>query len=300
MKNTNGIEPGLTGSPFFMHGVKLFVKTASKLNKMYFMKLGRTPLAVCFLLLGSLLFFACQKETGAASSRARLQVYLTDDPGNFEEVVIDVQDIKVNYSSDSSQGWESLSNVKRGSYNILDLVNDKDTLLGDADLAAGRIEQIRLVLGPGNYVKVDGQTYLLQTPSAQQSGLKLNIHQDINAGITYKLLLDFDAARSIVKTGNNKYLLKPVIRTTLEAAGGSIRGFVLPDTVSTAVFALQGTDTVAGTYTANGSFFLKSLQSGTYTLAFVPSDTSYQSQNKPGIVVTNNNVTTVDTVTLVK
>ena len=283
-----------------MHIIKLFVKAASKLNKMYVMKLGKTPLALCLLTLSSLLFYACQKEASTAAGKARLQVYLTDDPGNYDEVVIDVQDIKINYSGDSADGWKSLPNVKRGLYNILELINDKDTLLSDAELDAGRIEQIRLILGPDNYVRVDGAKVPLQTPSAQQSGLKLNIHQDINAGITYKLLLDFDAARSIVKTGNGKYSLKPVIRTTLEAAGGSLRGFVLPDSIATAVFALQGTDTIAGTYTSNGSYVLKSLDAGTYSLAFVSSDTTYQSQNKTGITVLNNNVTTVDTVTLVK
>jgi hypothetical protein len=180
------------------------------------------------------------------------------------------------------------------------LVNDNDTLLGDAELNAGRIEQIRLILGPNNYVKVDGQTIPLQTPSAQQSGLKLNIHQDVNAGVTYKLLLDFDAARSIVKTGNNKYILKPVIRTSLQSIGGSLRGFVLPDSVNTAVFAIQGTDTIAGTYTSNGSYMIKGLDAGTYTLGFAPADTTYKSQNKTGITITTNTVTTVDTVTLVK
>jgi hypothetical protein len=264
------------------------------------MKLRKTLLALLLLTITSTLFYACQREDSASADKARLQVYLTDDPGDYEEVVIDVQDIKINYSSDTADGWQSLSNIRTGTYDILKLVNDNDTLLGDAELNAGRIEQIRLILGPNNYVKVDGQTIPLQTPSAQQSGLKLNIHQDVNAGVTYKLLLDFDAARSIVKTGNNKYILKPVIRTSLQSIGGSLRGFVLPDSVNTAVFATQGTDTIAGTYTSNGSYMIKGLDAGTYTLGFAPADTTYKSQNKTGITITTNTVTTVDTVTLVK
>jgi len=264
------------------------------------MKLRKTLFAFSALAIGSFAFYACNKENSASADKARLQVYLTDDPGNYDEVVIDVQDIKVNYSSDTASGWQSLSNVRTGKYDVLKLVNDNDTLLGDAELNAGRIEQIRLILGPDNYVMVDGQKIALQTPSAQQSGLKLNIHQDVNAGVTYKLLLDFDAARSIVKTGNNKYILKPVIRTSLQAIGGSVRGFVLPDSVNTAVFAIQGTDTITGTYTSNGSYMIKGLDAGSYTLAFAPSDTTYKSQNKTGITVTTNAVTTVDTVRLVK
>jgi len=264
------------------------------------MKLRKTLFALSMLTIGSFLFYACSKDNSAAAGKARLQVYLTDGPGNYDEVVIDVQDIKINYSTDSTDGWQSLSNVKTGAFDILKLVNGKDTLLGDAELNSGKIEQIRLILGPNNYVKVDGQTIPLQTPSAQQSGLKLNIHQDVNAGVTYKLLLDFDAARSIVQTGNGKYILKPVIRTSLQAVGGSIQGYVLPDSVRTAVFALQGTDTIAGTYTSGGSFMLKELNAGTYTLAFSPSDTTYKSQTKTGVAVTTNTVTTVDTVRLVQ
>ena len=264
------------------------------------MKLRKTLLALSFLAVGSIIFYACQKENSASADKARLQVYLTDGPGNYDEVVIDVQDIKINYSSDTADGWQSLSTVKTGTYDVLKLVNGSDTLLGDAELSPGKIEQIRLILGPNNYVKVDGQTIPLQTPSAQQSGLKLNIHQEVNAGVTYKLLLDFDAARSIVKTGNGKYLLKPVIRTSLEAIGGSIRGYVRPDSLNIAVFAIQGADTITGTYTSNGSYMLKGLNAGTYTLAFAPGDTTYKSQNKTGITVTANTVTTVDTVQLLK
>jgi hypothetical protein len=267
---------------------------------MYFMKLTQPLTQIFGILLLALSVSSCQKGVSSDANKARLQVFLTDDPANYQEVVIDVQDIRINYSTDSTNGWQSLTNVNTGTYDVLKLVNDNDTLLADAELPAGKIQQIRLVLGSNNYVKIDGQTYNLTTPSAQQSGLKLNIHQDVNAGITYKLLLDFDAARSIVRTGNNKYILKPVIRTSLEAVGGSIHGFVTPSSVSTAVFAIQGPDTLAGTYTSNGSYWVKGLNAGTYALSFVPGDTTYQKQTKTGITVTTNQVTTVDTVKLVQ
>jgi hypothetical protein len=261
----------------------------------------KTILALTFVSITTVAIYSCSKDNSASASagKSRLQVYLTDDPGNYDEVVIDVQDIKVNYSTDSTNGWESLTSVNKGSYDILKLVNDKDTLLGDAELNPGKIEQIRLILGPNNYVTVDGQKIPLTTPSAQQSGLKLNINQDVNAGITYKLLMDFDASRSIVKTGNGKYILKPVIRTSLAAIGGSIKGYVLPNTINTAVYAIQGTDTITGTYTSNGSYMVKGLNAGSYTLAFAPGDTTYKSQNVTGVNVTTNAVTTVDTVRLV-
>lgn len=112
--------------------------------------------------------------------------------------------------------------------------------------------------------------------------------------------MDFDASRSIVHTGNGKYILKPVIRTTLEAIGGSIKGFVTPSGFATAVYAVKGTDTITGTYTINGSYMLRNLHAGTYSLAFVPANTAYKQQTKTNIPVTVNNTTIVDTVHLVK
>jgi len=261
------------------------------------MKLVKTPALFFFSFV--LILSSCSKENSkTTASKARMQVYLTDDPAIYDAVIIDVKDIKINYSSDTANGWTSIANQHPGSYDILRLVNGTDTLLADAELEQGRIEQIRLILGPDNFVKVNGQTIRLETPSAQQSGLKLNIHQDVTAGILYKLLLDFDAARSIVKTGNGKYMLKPVIRTSMEATGGSIRGYVLPNTVSTSVFAIQGSDTVAGTNTANGSYLLRGLNAGSYYLSFVPADTTYSRQTKTGITVTSGQVTVADTTRL--
>ena len=246
-------------------------------------------------------FTSCSKldKNSSDSNRTRLQVFLTDDPGPYQAVLIDVKDVQINYSNDSTGNWQSLANVKQGQYDLLTLVNDKDTMLADADIKSGTIEQIRLVLGTENFVKINGELIKLETPSAQQSGLKLNIHQNVVQGILYKVMLDFDASKSIHKTGNGKYMLKPVIRTTLEAQGGSISGFVLPDTVKTEVLAIQGPDTIASTFTAsNGGYLIRALAAGSYSLSFIPNDTTFKNEVSSGISVTTGNVTVVDTVHL--
>lgn len=264
------------------------------------MKLVKT-LPFLLLISFSLLLFACSKKDASSSGKARMQVFLTDGPGDYQAVYIDVQDIKINYSSSADNGWQSLPNVHTGEYDLLKLTNDNDTLLADAELNTGRVEQIRLILGTENYVQLKGQTnrIKLETPSAQQSGLKLNIHQDVTAGVLYKLLLDFDVAKSIHQTGNGKYMLKPTIRTIMDAIGGSIKGYVRPITFQTSVLAIQGPDTIASTYTDNGNYLIKGLSAGSYDLHFLPTDATYQKQIKPAIGVTVGNVTTVDTVTLV-
>ena len=238
---------------------------------------------------------------GVSSNKAHLQIALMDGPGDYQAVLLDVRDIKINMTSDSVNGWQSLSNVTTGQYDLLRLVNDDDTILADVDLTPGRVHQIRLVLGPDNFVKIDNQLIRLETPSAQQSGLKLNIQQDVQAGLLYKLTMDFDVAKSIVKTGNNKYILKPVIRTVLEAAGGVLQGTVVPFSFQTAILVFRGpNDTVASTYSSltNGGYRVRGLGPDTYSLHFIPSDTTYRDTVISGINVVNGAITVVDTMRL--
>jgi hypothetical protein len=262
------------------------------------MKTKMMIVAVIFGCLCTTFFVSCTRNEKSGSGTAQLQVYLTDDPAAYDQIIIDVQDVQINLSSDTSGGWQSLSTVAAGHYDLKKLVNDDDTLLAKSDIPTGTIQQLRLVLGPDNYIVIGGTRYPLETPSAQQSGLKLNIHQQVTAGILYTMTLDFDAARSIVKTGNNKYILKPVIRTVFTAAGGSIKGVVTPTTFQTTVSAIQGTDTFSTFTGATGGYLIKGLPAGSYTLRFVPGDTTYLVDSRTGISVTTGTVTTVDTVRL--
>ena len=253
-------------------------------------------------LLVTLFIIGCTREDkNTSGNKARLQVALTDDPGDYEAVFIDVEDIRINYSDNPNDGWLSLADVNKGEYDLLKLVNDDDTVLADAEVGPGTISQIRLVLGDDNYVQIDGQRIKLETPSAQQSGLKLNIHQAVEPGLMYKLLMDFDVAKSIVKTGNGKYMLKPVIRTVLEAAGGTIKGNVKPFDFPSAVLVFRGpNDTVASTYSAtdNGGYMVRGLGAGTYSLHFLPGNPLFQDTVITGVNVTTGAITIVDTTRL--
>jgi hypothetical protein len=244
-----------------------------------------------FLLL-SVFWLACSND----DQTTRLNVRLTDAPGDYEEVNIDIQSVEINSDGENS-GWTTLD-VESGVYNILELTNGLDTLLATAELPVGRISQIRLILGNNNSVKIGGQTFPLSTPSAQQSGLKLNLNAMLTEGVTYTITLDFDAARSIVARGNGTYSLKPVIRALETATSGAIKGTVLPLEAAPAVFAIVGTDTVATAYTDEaGKFILRSLPAGSYTVSFDPKD-GFVPQQKDAVSVTLGNVTDLGTVTI--
>jgi len=258
----------------------------------------RTLISLVALFIVSIILISSCKKNNNGDGNARLKVYLTDDPGDYEAVYIDVKDVQINVTDDTSSGWQSLQGVKAAAYDLLKLVNDDDTLLADAFIPSGRLHQLRLVLGTENYVKIEGTSQLikLETPSAQQSGLKLNIQQDIQDGILYTITLDFDVSKSIVKTGSNKYMLKPTIRTIRYAVGGSIKGIVMPKDFQSAIYAVQGIDTVASTFTdTGGGYLIRGLPAGNYDVFYKPTNILYKDSLRKNISVQFNTVTRVDT-----
>jgi hypothetical protein len=156
-------------------------------------------------------------------------------------------------------------------YNLLDLTNGVNTLIATSDMEPGTISQIRLILGPDNSVVVDGVTYPLSTPSAQQSGLKLQIHQTFEPGVAYSILLDFDANQSIIETGNGEYQLKPVIRNIDVEVTGSIKGSITPvGTIASITASSDGLIFYSSVNNSNGDFLVAGLPSGTYSITVTP------------------------------
>ncbi len=230
------------------------------------------------------------------SGNARLIIRLTDAPADYQEVNVDIQSVEVH---ESNSGWMNLENTNSGVYNLLELTDGLSVVLADAELPAGRISQIRLILGEDNSVKMDDQVHDLSTPSGQQSGLKVQLNADLLAGITYEVLLDFDAARSVVKAGNSgKYNLKPVIRAIPKALDGAISGVVLPLDATPVIYAIQGSDTITSAFTKdNGRFLLQGLEAGTYTVGIEP-NASYTEEILVDVQVTLGSITDVGTVEL--
>ncbi|HEX2395404.1 MAG TPA: DUF4382 domain-containing protein [Bacteroidales bacterium] len=212
----------------------------------------------------------CNKSD--SDGKSVLQVMLTDAPAEYDQVLIDIQDVQIHRSSDENDGeWISLD-VNSGVYNLLDFRNGMDTLLATIELPAGEISQMRLVLGENNQLKIGEDLFDLMTPSGQQSGLKFNIHANLEGGFTYKLWIDFDAARSVVEKGNGEYSLKPVIRTFTEAVSGAISGVVSPAESLPHIMAVEGTDTLSTFAGADGNFMINGVKAGSWTVYFDPVD----------------------------
>ena len=239
-----------------------------------------------------LVLFSCEEE-----KNARIEVWLTDDPGDFQEVNVDIQGVEIHSSEiDHERGWQALS-VTPKVLNLLELANGNETYLGDLELPGGRISQIRLKLGDNNTVKVNDETFPLSTPSAQQSGLKLQIHEVLAEGISYKIVLDFDAAKSVVENGTGSFSLKPVVRAVTEAQNGAIKGKV--DPAGPVAISVMAAEDVVSTTTSddNGEFLIRGLEPATYRLVF-DGPGSEPVVEKTGVEVSLGAVTDVGTVNL--
>lgn len=249
-----------------------------------------------------LIFFGSCSKSSIDKGFATLNVRLVDAPVAYDKVNIDIQNVQVKVSTDPTDtGWVSLNITRKGIYNILDFKNGLDTLLGSISLPEGNISQLRLVLGPNNSVVFNGITSNMQTPSAQQSGLKLQINSTFIAGVNYTLWLDFDASKSIVHTGNNNYILKPVIRVFNQATSGAISGIVLPANTKSSIYAINSlNDTITSTQidTLSGAFLLRGVPAGTYAVNFHVNAGADQDSTKSNVVVVNGANTNLGTIQL--
>jgi len=239
---------------------------------------------------------SCSKDSSDDSSAAgmsKFEVRLTDAPGDYAAVNIDVQQVQVHVTDgDDEAGWQTLPLIRPGVYNIMDYTNGNSVGLVSADFPAGKISQIRLILGSNNTLVLrDGTVKALTTPSAQQSGLKLKIDATLLRDVTYQLLLDFDVAKSIVARGSSgQYNLKPVIRTITTAVAGGIRGTVTPAAARPLVLAIRTSntpnDTLSTTADAAGGFLFRGVSAGTYRVELL-TGLPYRNATRTATVVNN-------------
>src|SRR5690606_23628888 len=222
---------------------------------------------------------------GDSGATGTLSVKLTDAPAcGYDNVWVTVTKVRVHCSytaSDTAPGWSelvvTLDTGRDGRrIDLLSLQNGVLADLGQTALPAGRYSQVRLVLSDAqgaNQLLLTGDAsrtpISLDTPSAQQSGLKLRHGFDVAADTEVDLVLDFDACKSIVKAGNSgKFNLKPVV-SVIPVLVGTIAGAVGPTAArAEASGTLQRFDPASGTVSVVRATSVRA--DGTWTLSPVP------------------------------
>lgn len=221
---------------------------------------------------------------GGDTPTGTLRLGMTDAPTcGFDRVDVTVQKVRVHQSSsaaDADAGWSEVVLSPPQRIDLLSLTNGVLTELGQTTLPAGKYTQLRLVLATNDasnplansITPTGGAETALTTPSATQSGLKMNVDIEVAANKLADFILDFDACKSFVKVGqSNTWILKPVITVVprLSDAGSRVVGYVSAALAvgSTSVSVQQNGVPVKSTPPdSTGKFVLYPVPAGTYDL----------------------------------
>ena len=163
------------------------------------------PILKYLLILSGFLDRFVEEGTGT------LVMQLTDAPGlNITEALVNISQVRVHYAgvyqNDTNGTWINVTNETQ-TFDLIQLQNATD-VLGEINLSAGWYTQIRLIVDKA-LVTIDGVQYDLKIPSKNVKLIKPFLVQD-NESLT--LTLDFDVQKSVHKTGNDKYIMKPTIK----------------------------------------------------------------------------------------
>jgi hypothetical protein len=219
------------------------------------------------LLFGGL---SCERAAVAPQGTATLEIYLTDAPAPFREVWIDVEKIMVTVSSDSpsDSGWMEVPLTRAGAYNLSGFTHGQDTLVASQKLPQGNISEMRLLLGSDNYLVMnDGSMAGLSLPSSVRDGMDIPVQAKLGPSGTVRLVLDIDAAASVISTPSG-YQLSPAVRTYEKGSAGELEGVVLPDSAVAGIRAIAGGDTTATLPDSTGYFLFTGLKPGSYQVIF--------------------------------
>jgi hypothetical protein len=186
---------------------------------------------------------------------------------------VTVSKVRVNTNAqagDTDAGWTDVALASPRKIDLLSLTNGVLSTLGQTALPAGNYQQIRLVLDANNgagsaalansVVPTGASEQTLDTPSAVQSGIKINRPFTVSSGTLTDLVLDFDACKSVVKRGNGSYGLKPVVTAIPMVVSGVVTG-VVSSAAGASVYAERNGVVVKATVAdANGNFTLSPIE----------------------------------------
>ncbi len=189
-----------------------------------------------FALVSAVGFMGCDEEPGDG----RVHLVLGDAPYPIkliESAEVTIEAIAVHISGDG-EGWEYLP-FETTTFDLLDLQNGVTAELTEAEVPAGELDEVRLVISSGVITLTDGRVMDLKVPSGASSGLKIKIRPSITilADRTADILLDMDIGRSFLPipasvqhaSEIDRFHFKPVVRAANLNTTGSVSGWARSD-----------------------------------------------------------------------
>ena len=280
---------------------------------------------------GMLLFFACNKNSSSNSNpnipkgQSQVSLFMTDGPISFSKVLIDIRQVTVEIDTATTQNapdvddqwdagycgfhrtaanksviWDTLS-ITPGVYDLLQLRNGTDTLLGSGLYATGKIIKIQITLGSDNTVFTDSTTSYPLEIFGPNPYFTINVSRTDVQNVTnneFKIWLDFNLARSIF-FWNGEFLLQPYFTVFNDIMTAKVQGQVLPPGAGALVTGVNGTDTIYAVPFWNGQYQFRNVPTGTWSFTFKGGN-GYQDTTISSIKVDSLKVVKLPTITLHK
>lgn len=231
------------------------------INGKFALKYTVTLLATLILLLGC--------------GQGELQIFLTDAPvDGAKHVYITVKKIEV---STGGEGWVDVTLSASSRIDLLSLQGGTSLSIGElGKLPAARYNQLRLFLdeaSPPTIVLSDDSEQTMEIPSSVNTGVKVNLDFNIEAGKQNLVVIDFDLRKSVQSTAQG-YQMSPVLRIVKQDETGTISGSTGASVVclyekdATKDNSSSCENAIASVAAKDGHFAFGFVPAGTYDLRF--------------------------------
>lgn len=254
------------------------------------------------LLIFPLLLLSCKDFDD--SPKALVNVLLIDAPAQWDSVIVEIQGVELEFVPDGREG--EIQNIFL-EYEPGDKEVDVSQLVGGTVLPVARSEMqlgiitgITLRLGSGNSLYLDETRYPLELPEGKTDYFQ-NLKIDLESGISYDLILDFDLEKSIQVNTSTPLTLdfNPTIKAFSGIGRGDLTGTTSPADLRPVIYAIRDVDSTS-THTNSSGNFLFRLDPGTYTVYIDPKDTRYFSDTLFNVKIETGKATPLDRITLTK
>lgn len=149
----------------------------------------------------------------AAAVPGILQFMATDPPPpSVEQVLVTVSQIEVFLPAGDKSRWITITQQPQ-TFDLLQVAGIQK-FLGQSQVEPRTYTKVRFLITSAKVV-AGGQEYPAKVPSDRMSLLRPFV---VEAGKTTLVLLDFDGARSLSVTGQNEYIIKPVVNVLIQRA----------------------------------------------------------------------------------
>jgi hypothetical protein len=243
---------------------------------------------------------SCQPSD--VSPKSLINVFLVDAPAKWDSVVVEIEGVELEYIRNNREGQvEQIFipyELADKEINISQLVAGVSLPVGRRELDLGVITAATLRLGQRHTLFQGERGYPL-TIQGGETDFPGEISLDLEAGISYDIIVDLDLEKSITQTGSNPlaFDFQPSIRIISSFGNGSVRGIVGPSSSLPVVYAIQGRDSISTHTNTAGQFEFKVIP-GAYTIFIEPKDQQYRSDTLLNIQVLEGEITTLDRITL--